>query len=1255
MLRKMKFLCSLKVHRIFHRTLCYALLLTNLVYMSKKYFNYDTETSVGFYSPINITSPNLSLCFDLNSVLGGYEPMMFHSRKPQYIGLQDRFLFSSVPGVHEILDKCAYRDATLDRFAVTSNSSGCINDFNIKRYRMQSLMCYLFQVNRPRNFSFHSLSFSINEPKLLYKLVIGAPLNTGHTIVLLVHFDELADVDRMFMNELFPSRKNNELYYLEYDFFKIYRLPSPYSTKCGPDPFVRCFYDCIGKSYAKRGLSASTGIRHDVSFTENTKVTDYSHTSDPEVRKLFEDVNDHCIQNVCVAGSEACEQKLTITHVSGPFENQADKLTFIVGSFKYPINKIIHSAKLPLVEYLTQCLSLSGIWVGFSMIACFTHKKTLDIVRTSKMLIMIRSRLTRSLISPALCPSVPVKRKKCRKVFKKAWPVVLKLAVVLIFSGQAINLCFLYAQYRTVLHHDHIMNPEFEFVLPSTAICIDLTDLFAQSDPQGVNEGNFGSRWGKSIWVNMSISQIFNQTLGEEMLFKCRTKDYSGSDFFKGIFQLKSRKECLEEFTFNKYYSNWQVCYLFTPKTLPRPYRQWKFVFRETNPSKLYSLILNPIAKNFKQIDLIVYFDSHRAAYTSTEFRAISQKVAKKRTVMLNFHTEIFVSLPRPYDTKCNPFFTDRQCKDDCFASGIGKYGLIPFRNTVLQGSNLKLLSYRYLNNVTLYRKWMKLERNCHKRCLSRLCSTNFTLTYAKHLFGRTEFDVELVINVEASPRTYSESKPLFPFYDFYYQVFCLLAFWLGFSFVSLDFIRKRKNEQLTVTAKLLYTESTKLLLFIGQMRKETGKRSEFCTKSIVKKFLCNSICILGMFFHLTIPFMEYFDYPTILLMTVTYEEPVGYKFVLCSEAQDLYEKRIIFGGRKTRKLRPGSIFDINIDEILTEAQRSVKLNPLCGYWGLEKDRGELNDMKKITDRIFFESNDSSLCREMFFTQTVLKHGHICFQFKLRRESEWTRTQMFNTLNEIKTVLTVSINSSIISSRFTVLAHFGQGFKPYHSSLWTPSVIKQSKDSRYVVSYSLYVVKPLPYPYSDKGFTPGHISHCFYQCTNSKLSEMHLARSHLGEKLLKRRIPSNSLRDDPSINSLINSVDQKCNKKCSLRNYRPDLKGNTMSSTVTLISEAKDYFGPRKGLTRFDLRRTDDPVIKMEFLVAMFIYDLIINVGSIISIWFGLSVINIPDLLTTNTTEEIHIRTLDNLKRMNFVLNQVPSVNGHSTVKNSTT
>lgn len=1235
---------SFVIRRIAYQLLCHLALLANLIYLTNKYFSYDVDSNVGFYTPVNITLPKLSLCFDLNTIIGGHERIIFHQVGPQYKGYQDKYIFRITPGAHEIVTKCALRDETSDQMKCVQNAIQCLDIFNIERYRMQGLMCYRFQVKEPQTFSFNSLVFSLNEPRLLYKLVIGGPLNKGHAIVPLIHFEELADVDRTFLKELFPSRKDNEIFYLEYDLYEISRLPHPYTTKCGPDPLLRCYYKCLAHLYAQQGLVPSTGISYEHS---NTSLMLAKFSVD-----LFRKFAAICRGSVCK--SEACQQKLTITHISGPFESKSDKLAFNIGTYKFPINKIVYSAKLPFIEYATQCFGLSGIWVGFSVISCITRKKRLNIMGAFNCLMEIRVEMTKKLAIHSFRPgnnetNKPPLRQSSKKasIVEKAVSVLYKLTIVIVFSVQATNLCIAYFKYQTVLHHDHIMDPEFYSQLPSTVICIDLKDLFADNEP-GVTEENYEQVFSSSRWTNLTLSQIFNQTMGEEVLFKCRTSDYEDFALNRANFRLKSNKECLTEFSFHKYYSRWQMCYLFTPKSLPRTFSQWEFVSRGTNPAKLYSLILNPQLKDFGKLELVVYFDISNASYSSSDSRTISSKSNSKRTVILAYNTFVVQYLPSPYDTRCLEFTGQTKCRHKCFTRGLRDAGLThlaPYSNTILEaemnrdksrGLDPKLMSFHHLKNKSINDLWNRLEHECPKKCSFTTCSDNYTMTYSSKVYGRGLFDVELIVNVDAMPRTLATSVPRFPFYDFYYQMFCLMAFWLGFSFIRLDIARRKREKRLTDCVKLLYTKSTQLMLFLVPNKQKSSSSNRQSKLLFVKKSLFHLFCVVGMCFHLIIPFVDYLSYPTILLTTTTREVPKGFTLVLCSEAQDLYERGIIFP--KEQPL--GELFDKNLSDILIEARNRIKLESFCGYWGLRQKRNEINKMKLPTDRIFFRSINSSLCEETLVKKISIKQGHVCFHFGLNRKFEWTRWQMLNSLNGVKKILIVTIDSSLISQRFTVIGHM-EAADPYHSSVWTPTIHKVPKDSWYIVSQSIYILVTLPHPFSDKGLTQGHITRCFYECSNSKLGQSNLTRVFVGDHLQKSTLVSNSIRAKRTLGRFLNEVDKGCDRRCSSPST-DRRKAGEMHFTVSWISEPQPFVGPKKGLMRFDLRRTDDQVITMTLLVSIFLYDLVINVGSIISIWFGLSVIEIPNLITEEGDEQIHNDTLGNIKRIVCILEQLP-------------
>ena len=231
-------------------------------------------------------------------------------------------------------------------------------------------------------------------------------------------------------------------------------------------------------------------------------------------------------------------------------------------------------------------------------------------------------------------------------------------------------------------------------------------------------------------------------------------------------------------------------------------FRHHHFVLDERNPYKLYSLILNAKIKHYNKIDLLVDFDKENASYNTNEFGTFSPNLAEKRVVILNFHTIAFQYLPPPYDTRCDPTYPKYRCRNRCRRFRLEQLERIPYVNIVKGRWKRRLLSFEDLKNSTVNELYTEAEKYCDKMCVADICSGNYTVTYSRHAIDRTDFDVEGVTSLESRPRTYSRSVPCFELYDFLYQVFCLLSFWLGFSFVGLNFFQLKRERRLDEAAK---------------------------------------------------------------------------------------------------------------------------------------------------------------------------------------------------------------------------------------------------------------------------------------------------------------------------------------------------------------------------------------------------------------------------------------------------------------------
>ena len=139
------------------------------------------------------------------------------------------------------------------------------------------------------------------------------------------------------------------------------------------------------------------------------------------------------------------------------------------------------------------------------------------------------------------------------------------------------------------------------------------------------------------------------------------------------------------------------------------------------------------------------------------------------------------------------------------------------------------------------------------------------------------------------------------------------------------------------------------------------------------------------------------------------------------------------------------------------------------------------------------------------------------------------------------------------------------------------------------------------------------------------------------EKMPHNKLLSNSHQVNSWLRKLRDEIDRQCDRNCLDDDI---LRKAKLFYKVTTISEPLPNKRGAKGSTRFDLRRTDDPVVTMKFFAAITIY-LIIKIGSVISIWSGLSVVSIPNLATEEDMEKLYVKTVDNLETVNCILERI--------------
>ena len=116
------------------------------MYLTIKYLSYETEIAVGFDTPVDAPTLNLSLCFNLNTILSGYQIETFDDHEAQFLDLTTREIMDRVPaangqfdqirlfiGANSQVNLVVKISSVLHQFAIVYVKSPIIDKINIFR------------------------------------------------------------------------------------------------------------------------------------------------------------------------------------------------------------------------------------------------------------------------------------------------------------------------------------------------------------------------------------------------------------------------------------------------------------------------------------------------------------------------------------------------------------------------------------------------------------------------------------------------------------------------------------------------------------------------------------------------------------------------------------------------------------------------------------------------------------------------------------------------------------------------------------------------------------------------------------------------------------------------------------------------------------------------------------------------------------------------------------------------------------------
>ena len=1066
------------LRRLFY-CLILCLLTCNLIYLTLDYVKYETDTNVAPYFPVRLNVTKLSLCFSINSLLDssphGYS--FTGDQRIKYINWTFNEVFKRMPSASSTLDSCKYRDFDLDILREEKDGRKCAQLFKVFRYRMQGYMCYLFTFPLDQEYSYHVLANSLFSSRELYHLSIAKPLSDQHIFYPLLHLDDYPDDDQIFNGEAY--KESGSLFQLSYDLCESHSLPSPYETHCAPVSKITCYQRCLTDAQRKVGYAPDSYLN-----------VDNSSASSLRLMPLKGGIHLHHYRSSCYdkCPYEACSQVLVNTRFNR-IDSKNEKLLFVIETVNRPITKIQYLPKFLLIDYITQVGSVVSIWTGISVITLskliHTRRnvplKTLHSVLKSHfkaVRVVLSTQQEARLGNDELSVQKTKLRAKLRKIFFMS--NLFKVLLLPFFVWQLWNVIHHYFLFQTTAKFNYDLNPRI--AIPTLGFCSDYEDKFKVRSIN-LNENNYHQLFlAHDQKYNRTLRQLFDETT-DDVIEGCFIRHWKSR--FKW-FRYNNGSSCLRYVAVKKLFSRKKLCYQILPtEKLEGTYYHSDMKLLLTNPGIVYSIVLRSQVVVSRKLKIFTQF-GNELPLISAEFSALVYKSDMRK--MISFSNRLYQvkMLPAPYDTFCDPVLGRAQCLEDCIFQVLRRYNRISYGTTEDRKLDMQYLSYSDLLNDSVNGMLRQAELFCDQKCWRSSCDYSFTSTEIED-----EILVERVKNIFAVdlpsyPTIEMKTVPVMTLYDFVYEICCCFSFWLGVSFIDFRPTPKAMKRRMKMKVHL-----TQMYWVVERVTKELLKSyhqlsfslivQKLSKRKLVNFFFC-SFTMTFCFCHIIHSMMIYMSYSSLINVYEELEKRTDMSLFICFDMAKLIARKFPTGIEDPLVAR-SVILNRTVASLFVDTPREDELIRECGHWGLYSRRVNLSGKSHVSDRIFFLTKNITVCDQVYEVNKIVIQSYICYSIWPRYYAEWNQFQMKHALNEHKTLLKVSVNSSLLTKKFTLMVAW-ERFYPFISSTFAPNILRDVRHNRYDVSYIRYIQSILPSPKSNDGFVPFMFDRCLSQCVN---------------------------------------------------------------------------------------------------------------------------------------------------------------------------
>lgn len=758
---------------------------------------------------------------------------------------------------------------------------------------------------------------------------------------------------------------------------------------------------------------------------------------------------------------------------------------------------------------------------------------------------------------------------------RKGIASIIKLIIFIMFVREMSSISMDYFLFQTRVDTDVQMGAD-EY-LPSVSFCFDVYEWFNLTEPLLAFQLFDDQMTNFSLHFNHTLQNLFDLTpdVGSIMR-RCTLRPHPSS-------QLIQPTDCNNFFNVTKFYQSEMICYYFDPlfnRTI-----DIKNIFKgDKEPDLMYSISVSDVYRRQMHIQPILSRDLPRVARL---LAPRPQVFAKNQLLTLTAFEYEYRNLPPPFDTNCVQ--DNHECVSQCLQSLDLKH--LPYSVLHSRSIDQFIINYIDMKDQTFASQVNQHEIKCKITC-GTPCMSFFTKTFLDLAISHDE-SLRLAVNKPMYPSYSFQVVALHSLYEFLYQLISSASFWAGFSFIRMiECIFKVK----TMDRISHYNRS---LVKVDSIQINPSRGRKYTKSFKLRRIIYLIILTIGFGIHSIIVTDYYFKYPVLadtrLHLAESYE---SLKYRACININQL-QLNDNYSLANIWSQSPG------VDDILIQ----------CGFRGFNLPN--LVHLPFILqDRIMPYINSSSVCRSIFKWRKLITLGMVCYEFESLHNLTQSSLDIKTHIEDPRSLQYLTLSPTIARYTLTVIIFEGDSGA---SSLFLPTLgpTDSSSNQWYLLEHYKCIMQWLPFPYEAAQAEIFSQLECMKKCIFTET----LNRTNLFSSYGEAFKPSQILHEtfDESTSFEVQAIRNLCEKKCS---SSPPIRA-TEAIYFALMPE-----GPHtvhrlplqiNGTNTLWFCSSGYYVPRTEFFPALRFVDLVIFIGSLYSIWFGISAVELVDSISVGS------------------------------------